>query len=384
MISSVSIFNFKSFKEKLIEVAPLTVLTGLNGSGKSSFIQSLLFLRRYSTVENESVVADLNEEPLELGHQKDIQYCYDKNFEKIIFSVRSDGYNENYACVLDLNDGESDSVNVRRFVGRYSLEQSVPDPPNRLVEYLHKIQYVSALRTGPSVEYRFSYSRAQDRLWGKNGDNAFAYFVDKRDVLPVDPKMWRAGCDSPILREQVNAWMRVISPGVSIFGQHSSRDHVMMAFSFDEGRVGSMKFQPQNVGFGISYVLPLVVMLLSAQRGDCLVIENPEAHIHPKGQAELGVLLAQVASAGVQIFVETHSDHLINGIRVAVKQKSEVINHKDVIINFFERKPPEDKNVPFELYTDVTRIDVRKSGELSEYPDGFMDEWDNRLEALLG
>lgn len=44
-----------------------------------------------------------------------------------------------------------------------------------------------------------------------------------------------------------------------------------------------------------------------------MIIENPEAHIHPRGQAEMGRLIALAAAAGMQLFVETHSDHIVNG-----------------------------------------------------------------------
>ena len=121
-------------------------------------------------------------------------------------------------------------------------------------------------------------------------------------------------------------------------------------------------------------------MLLTAKPGDCLIIENPEAHIHPKGQAELGRLLALCASTGVQIFVETHSDHVVNGIRVAVKRRQ--IERHDVKIAFFSRKESHNNGI-YEQYTDIETIKIDPHGELSNYPDGFMDEWNNQLMELL-
>ena len=121
-------------------------------------------------------------------------------------------------------------------------------------------------------------------------------------------------------------------------------------------------------------------MLLTAKSGDCLIIENPEAHIHPKGQAELGRLLALCASTGVQIFLETHSDHVVNGIRVAVK-KGQIERH-DVKIAYFSRKESYDNGI-YEQYTDIETIKIDPHGELSSYPDGFMDEWNNQLMELL-
>ncbi|WDZ73574.1 AAA family ATPase [Vibrio harveyi] len=56
--------------------------------------------------------------------------------------------------------------------------------------------------------------------------------------------------------------------------------------------------------------------LLYTRKGGLVIIENPEYHLHPKGQSYLGRLIALTAEAGVQVIVETHSDHLINGMRL--------------------------------------------------------------------
>ncbi|WP_180834594.1 AAA family ATPase, partial [Vibrio parahaemolyticus] len=66
-------------------------------------------------------------------------------------------------------------------------------------------------------------------------------------------------------------------------------------------------------------VLPIVLALLVTKPGGLVIIENPEAHLHPKGQSYLGRLIQRTAEAGVQVIIETHSDHLLNGIRVAAR-----------------------------------------------------------------
>ena len=152
------------------------------------------------------------------------------------------------------------------------------------------------------------------------------------------------------------------------------------------GRAGhEHEFKPQNVGFGISYVLPVLVALLTSIPEDIVIIENPEAHLHPRGQAEMGNLIARAAAYGVQVFVETHSDHVINGIRVAVKKG--IVKPEDVNIAFFERKghdvEAEDGTKHKEYYAEVRNIKVDGNGSLSEYPEDFMDEWNNQLMRLM-
>ena len=145
------------------------------------------------------------------------------------------------------------------------------------------------------------------------------------------------------------------------------------------------QFKPQNVGLGISYVLPVLVTILTAMPGAIIIIENPEAHIHPHGQAKLGELIARAAAYGVQVFVETHSDHVINGVRVAVRDG--ILKPEDVNIAFFERKeqlkenPVDDSDM--EIFSEVRNIQVDANGSLSEYPEDFMDEWNNQLMELM-
>lgn len=187
------------------------------------------------------------------------------------------------------------------------------------------------------------------------------------------------GVEDRYLISQVNAWLQVVSPGSSVIVEDvslgdSNKCILSVAYANDDGVMH--RFKPQNVGFGISYVLPALVALLTSGRDDIVVIENPEAHLHPKGQYKMGELLARAAASGVQVFVETHSDHVVNGVRGAVKDK--IVSRKDVGISYFERKVYED-----EVCTDVRNIKIDSHGSLSEYPEGFMDEWNNQLMELI-
>jgi predicted ATPase len=151
---------------------------------------------------------------------------------------------------------------------------------------------------------------------------------------------------------------------------------VILDYQFDYGNNKTTSFRPWNVGFGISYVLPVIVALLTAEAGKIIVIENPESHIHPRGQAEMGKLIALAAQSGAQLFVETHSDHILNGIRVAVKNK--LVDTAKVNVLFFDKTTTEN-----EQYATVIPIKIDKNGSLSEYPDYFLDEWSNQLSQLI-
>jgi len=128
-----------------------------------------------------------------------------------------------------------------------------------------------------------------------------------------------------------------------------------------------------NVGFGLTYVLPILTAILSSAPGALLLIENPEAHLHPKGQSRMGELLARAASCGIQIIVETHSDHILNGIRLAVRNRK--LASSDVQIHFFQRGEHDG-------VIDVSTLRVDRNGSIDEWPDGFFDQSERDLMAL--
>jgi predicted ATPase len=132
--------------------------------------------------------------------------------------------------------------------------------------------------------------------------------------------------------------------------------------------------RPPNMGFGVSYALPVIVAGLVAPAGATLIIENPEAHLHPAGQSEVGRFLAHVAADGVQVIVETHSDHVLNGIRRAVADPDHPITSADAKLLFFLAEA--DQRGVFES------LDISPAGAISGWPEGFFDQLDHDLRAL--
>jgi predicted ATPase len=186
------------------------------------------------------------------------------------------------------------------------------------------------------------------------------------------------GADSDLsLISQLNAWLNEISPGVKVaIAEVPGVDKMILSYEFELGVGRTANFRPNNVGFGISFCLSVILALLTADEKSIIIIENPEAHIHPRGQAELGKLMALCASCGAQLFIETHSDHIINGIRVAVKDK--LIDRKRAIIFWFSKITTDT-----EQFSKISEILIDEKGELSDYPKDFLDEWNNQLIKLV-
>lgn len=93
-----------------------------------------------------------------------------------------------------------------------------------------------------------------------------------------------------------------------------------------------------NVGFGITYALPILVSGLTVPEGGMLLVENPEAHLHAKAQSNMGYFLARMAAAGVRVIIETHSEHIVNGIRRMIVEGKSEMSHKDMTIYFSKHK----------------------------------------------
>ena len=121
-------------------------------------------------------------------------------------------------------------------------------------------------------------------------------------------------------------------------------------------------------------MFPILVAALSAREGDLLLIENPEVHLHPSGQAMMGEFLSRVASTGVQVIVESHSDHILNGIRKSVKLGT--MCPEDVGIFFFQ--------APTETNPQVVNPLIDTNGNLDYWPDGFFDQYDKDMSYFAG
>lgn len=377
MIKKIGIKNFKSIKDYQFNLRNLNVVMGLNGMGKSTFIQSLLVLRQSDKLQNGEV--QLNGEYINIGSTKDALYQYTKQDSLSFDLTFSDQINKLLECDYVI---EADIFNLKNTdfsIGFF--EQSL---------FNSNFQYLNANRTEPKSIHNRSYSSVvSNNNVGIHGEYTSHYIeVHGTDEIIFENLLHNSSISidtttqKPLINKtlinQINLWMGEISPGINIRTTSiPNSDFVLLEYTYKQPGLGSTnRFKPSNVGFGISYVLPIVTALLSAKPNELIIIENPESHIHPRGQAELGKLIALVAVNDVQIIVETHSDHVLNGIRVAVKE-NDILPNK-VVLFYFEKLISE-----IEQYSSITSIKIDKNGELSEYPVNLSDEWSNQLLKLL-
>lgn len=386
MIKSFEVENFKSIKRKYFALRKLNLLLGVNGMGKSSFIQSLLLLRQSDRLMFGEL--KLNGEYIKVGNTRDALYQYSKKGEDLSLAfkfkdlelTRLDFGYEMESDVFKLKDNES---NPYRDQSKHQklLAQSL---------FGNNFQYLNANRLEPTSVHNkgYTYVVSLNNL-GMFGEYT-THFIEvhgneeirfdnllHKDSTTKDTVTGKELINNTLIN-QINLWMGEISPGINIRTTAiPNSDNILLEYVYKQPNfVSTNRFKPINVGFGISYSLPVVTSLLSARPGELIIIENPESHIHPRGQAELGKLISLAALNDVQIIVETHSDHILNGVRVAAKEHEKLIDN--AIIFFFDKKVEE-----AEQYSTITDIEIDKNGELSSYPKNLLDEWGQQMIKLI-
>ncbi|MXZ19225.1 MAG: DUF3696 domain-containing protein [Caldilineaceae bacterium SB0665_bin_25] len=233
---------------------------------------------------------------------------------------------------------------------------------------------------GPRTSFEMADFMVRElRQMGTKGQFS-VHFLHQNSSRKVLNSMHHPLGRSSALVDQVNAWMGEVSPGAVVqVEDYEEMDRMRLAFGFQRADTAGVPrpFRSTNVGFGLTYTLPVLVALLSSPASALVLLENPEAHVHPRGQSQVGELIARAAAAGVQVIVETHSDHILNGVRVAVKRG--LINPKDVALQFFTRPAYDSESSGIEVIS--PRID--QDGRLDSWPEGFFDEHSKNLRNLL-
>ena len=357
MLNEIIFRNFKCFEESSVVLSNLTVLTGLNGMGKSTVMQGLLSLRQSYEYNGLRDGLHLHGNYVDLGYGKDIMY--EKSTDDSIIGITI--YDE--IGEYEYNFVYEPESNVLKNVGLIQSE--------KIGDILSTNQFIflSANRIIPEVRYRLgNNSEVDKRNFDKNGEYALQYIdMHGNDTFFSDEKS--------SLNLEINKWLQEITPGASpVVTINQDMSYSGLRFQFREGSYKTMPYKAINVGFGLTYVLPVIVCLLTARKGDYILIENPEAHIHPRGQRKIGELISLAASRGAQIIIETHSDHIMNGIRSCVKRRS--IHPDSVSFVYFYQDLENYEHL--HVYPQLDEY-----GKFDYWPEGFFDEWDDALMELL-
>lgn len=369
MIEEVQLRNVLAFRALDLPLGPLTLLSGTNSSGKSSLLHVLALLRQSHSAGTLRETVMLNGDLVVLGTGRDFLHADPGELEDGSIGLR---------IVVQYSDDDPPSETwVLEYEAEADFLAVTQGPPDLVGSLFHSnLQYLQADRIVPAVTFPKSHEAVTVKEWlGTAGEHSANYLrVHGRTPAACERARHPESVSSGLL-DQVNAWMNQLSPGTGMsVDDLPGTDFVRLAFTRSGPDVRTDPHRATNVGFGLTYALPVILSCLIAQPGSLLLIENPEAHLHPAGQAMLGRLCTMAAASGAQVIVETHSDHVLNAVRLAVRRQD--IDAGNVLLHFFSREAGV-------LQPHVDTLTVGRDGMLPSWPAGFFDQWDQALDELL-
>jgi len=376
MIKTVELTNFKTFEEETFNMAPLTVMSGLNGMGKSTLLQSLLLIRQ--SVAMEYLSAAQTKVRLE-GPIVDLEDC-----ESLCYTMAEE---KKVKIALQDDKGHAFSVNIDTEVDTEKMPncETTGDLSTFAKYFDENMIFFSADRIGPKKNYYKQSKRSHNTRFGVEGELIPSYLhaaLNNREIVAIpelviaetQDNMGREVPDTNLL-SNVNAWLsQIMNVSVGAETKELDKDTVHMDFKFND--VWGTRFSAMQVGFGYSYALPIIVAILASKPGTVIMIENPEAHLHPSAQVKLGEFLAKAASLGLQIIVETHSDHFLNGLRLA--RKNTDCTKDDIRLIFVQRDSTEGQ-----LFSYTSEITINDDGKFSEALPKMFNTWSDVLIQLI-
>lgn len=361
MISKLNLQNIKCFDNTTFKFSNLTVFCGANSAGKSTVIQSLLLLRQnHNSNRLKSGKLSLVGEYFSVGHVRDL-ISHAPVGESLSISI------DDLSFILDLKKTQPTDYHVNF--------DYIPDLTHDF--FSADFNYLSAYRLSPQSSYDTNFE--SDKLdLGIYGQYAIAVLVRYGDEPAPNQKLAKLICHrventderAISLAVAFKEAMKLISPDFDIVASpHLNLDKVSNTFS---AGATANQVRPVNTGFGISNVIPIVLATLCTREGGYLIVENPEVHLHPAAQSSLASLLTLAAMCNVQVILETHSDHIVNGIRVFSKEN--MLDNGFIIVNSVRAT---------KTGRVVTEIIIENDGGLSDMDEGFFDQAEKDLLRLF-
>ena len=395
MLTQLDLRFFKCFDHLRLPLAPLTLLTGFNASGKSSVLQALVLLHQTMREHEWSTRLALNGAGVRLGTMPDVvdevsgrnSFNISLEYDANVYEWTFCGDRHDLSMVVQsvgLNSRGVESPQELRYLlypPWTAAKQPQEEDPllvlgenekrsvSSLIHHMRNLTYITAERIAPQEVYALEDPHVVSTV-GTQGEHAVSVLYWGRDELVPKELVLRG--PPPTRLRQVEERMRTFFPGCRIDIQQVPRAN---AVKLGLRTSDATEFHsPIHTGFGLTQTLPIVVAALSATQDDIILIENPEVHLHPAGQALMGHFMADLARAGIQVLVETHSDHVLNGVRRAVKGGR--LAADQVVIHFFRSRSTE--------LPQVQSPALDEDGNIDDWPEGFFDQFDKDADYFAG
>lgn len=420
MLEQLILQNFKLFKNKVsFPLSKLNLFTGVNGRGKSSVLQPFLLLMQSPGHDRNTDSIQFNGNCVNLGFFEDAKNIGNTIKEPIVFLFDYVSEHLRYDIEYIITNtpdenliGEISTIKISGLSSKTSFSYEVINEGSKFTLKVHntgetfefsalfdlfipsqfqdditravyntlpflKVHYISADRIGPKLFYT-SQSQKKFDSTGSIGENTIStlfhcrnnqvesIFIDYIGVFYNIPSSDLA----TTVEGQANFWLDKIFHGAKYEIKEVVDTNLLTFFISPDGSFNYHK--PTNVGYGFSYVLPILVSGLISKPGEIIIIENPEAHLHPYAQSIIAKFLTIVALKGVQVIIESHSEHILNGLRIPIFE--EIITKEELNVLYFDRNTEE----PY------IKIEINDDGGIRNWPKDFFDQSTKDLNHLLG
>lgn len=379
-LQAIELRNFKCYEALDLPCSALTVLTGYNAAGKSTVLQALLLLAQGLRTAASERKLPLNGDLVRLGSEGDV-LRHGAAAPSFTLGVRSGDEQIRWTFGSRSAPSSSGFVPLRtlEYAQACGRDMANPQEPKRiwpvhgeatspLAAAVRNTAYVGAAR-GITPN---GFSVSEDAVQGDVGSadqlapHSYVEYADEEvEAARRHPQdAWGT------VRAQVDAWLNELFPGARASADRPPPDAAHLSLNL--GETGHWA-GPANVGSGVTAAFPMLVALLTKPKGSIVVVDCAEQHLHPRAQSAVGRFLGRIADAGLQIFVETHSEHILNGIRLAVRDG--LAQPNEVALHFVGQRG---------AVGQVTTLAIDRNGAVSDWPEGFFDQGENDLAALSG
>lgn len=385
MIDQIHLDHFKCFESLTLPLAPMTLLTGFNAGGKSTAGQVLLLLAQTLRWAPTSDRITLNGRLTQLGTAAEVvrgdnltmKLGAQQGTARLIWTLGAG--DRRTATFLDIAEVEVGSQNGNQTIAlptKKNWSDGFSEDVNSLLDSIRNVIFLSAVRSGLGPTFPSPQDaepvHADVGPYGEFAPWWLALYLDEEvELARRHPQE-----EGTTLRRQFGAWASELFPGAEVNANFLGRTGLV---DLELRRTTTDTWQrPANIGYGLTYALPILVAALLAKPGQVLLIDSPEAHLHPQAQSNIARFLATMVAAGVQVILETHSDHVLNGTRLAVRKHNDysILDPDQVIVHFFTGART---GAPA-----IISAQIDQEGGVSDWPPGFFDQSEKDLSILAG